>query len=236
MAVTEQPGPATDPRACGSAPEFVRDRLGEAESPMSPAELSDEYDCAGGYMRDVLSDLAAEGVVERVATGRYVLADGDADDSDDETDGSVPTISDDGTADIPTELDDADGDDDMPTQEEYRQQHSESDDGSADGSASSEPAGSDGNASASSGSDGPDDSGGETALAATAGVGGGALSLLDDNGPSARQIGVVVALAVGLYLLWRVSQSDGSEPEPDAGGEQADDDTAATEGGLVNEQ
>ena len=66
MAATEQPGPATDPRACGSAPEFVRDRLGEAESPMSPAELSDEYDCAGGYMRDVLSDLAAEGVVEAV--------------------------------------------------------------------------------------------------------------------------------------------------------------------------
>lgn len=231
MAVSEQAGPVTDPRECASGREFVRDRLAESDSPMSPADLSDEYDCTGGYMRDILSDLHAEGVVERPATGRYVLAeDGDGDPGEG-TDGSVPAISDDGMAEIPDEDTDTDGSDQMPTEEEYRQQHRDSDDDEDDVSASSEQTGSDGNTSASAGSDAPDDSGSE------ADVGG-----VEDAAPAVAlpvhpyKLGVVLVVLAALWFVYRNRDGESvPEPEPDAGGEQADD-AADMDGGLVNGQ
>lgn len=226
MAVSEQPGPVTDPRECASGREYVRDRLAESDAPLSPAELSEEYDCTNGYMRDILSDLNSEGVAERVTTGRYVLADADADDSGGDTDGSVPGISDDGMSDLPGEDTDADGSDDMPTQEEYQRQHTDSDDEQTDVSASSEPTGSGENTSASAGSDAPDDADGADDL---------------DAAPTAalpmdpKTLGTLLAVALGLWLVyWTLGEGEESEPEPDAGGEQADE-SGEISGGLAND-
>ena len=225
MAVSEQAGPVTDPRECASGREFVRDRLAESDAPLSPAELSEEYDCTNGYMRDILSDLNSEGVAERVTTGRYVLAGDRGDDSGGDTDGSLPDISDDGMADFPGEDTSEDGSDDMPTQDEYRQQHTVSDDEQADVSASSEPTGSDGNTSASAGSDAPDDADADGLDAAPV-----APLPMDP-----KTLGTVLALALGVWLAYRaVGGSDTSEPEEDAGGEQAADADDVPGGGLAH--
>lgn len=224
MATAEQPGPSVDPRACGSAREFVRDRLADSDSPMGAVELYNEYGCTHGHMRDVLSDLAAGGVVERVATGRYALADGDADNSAEETDGSVPTISDDGIADLPAEHDDVDGLDDMPTQDEYRQQHSESEDGSADRSPSSELTGSNGNASASGGSDASDDS-------ASVDVGGAPPTPLPMD---PKALGTLLVVALGLWVAYRaLAGGDTSEPEPEPNADREADNADGVDGGLL---
>ena len=230
MAVSEQAAPVTDPRECASGREFVRDRLAESDAPLSPAELSEEYDCTNGYMRDILSDLNSEGVAERVATGRYVLAGDRGDDSGEDTDGSLPDISDDGMADLPGEDTSEDGSDDMPTQDEYRQQHTVSDDEQADVSASSEPTGSGGNTSASAGSDAPDDADADGPDAAPA----AALPM------DPMTLGMLLAVGAGLWLAYRTVGGDDAsgseaEPEPDAGGQEADD-AADMDGGLVNGQ
>jgi hypothetical protein len=179
-------------------------------------------------MRDILSDLNSEGVAERVATGRYVLSDAldqaaALADPDEDTDGSLSDISDDGVADLLGEDTDEDGSDDMPTQDEYRQQHSDSDDEQADVSASSEPTGSGGNTSASAGSDAPDDADADDLDAAPA----AALPM------DPKTLGMILGVAFVLWLAYRsIGGGDTSEPEPDAGDEQAD---GGGFGGLAND-
>lgn len=65
-----------DASAC--ARDYVGDRLREADSPMSPAELATEYGCTNGHIRNILADMLRDGAAERVNRGQYVAADADA--------------------------------------------------------------------------------------------------------------------------------------------------------------
>lgn len=56
------------------ARDFVEERLRNADSSMSPSELADEYGCTNGHIRNLLSDLRGEGVVQRIAHGQYEAA------------------------------------------------------------------------------------------------------------------------------------------------------------------
>jgi hypothetical protein len=60
----------------------VEERLQKADSPMSPADLAEEYGCTNGHIRNLLSDLRDMGEVERVAHGQYEAT---ADDGDGDT-------------------------------------------------------------------------------------------------------------------------------------------------------
>lgn len=64
------------------ARDFIVDRLRDADSPMSPAELADEYGCSNGHTQNELYDLLDEGEVERVGVGEYVVAGDDGAQSD----------------------------------------------------------------------------------------------------------------------------------------------------------
>jgi len=66
------------------ARDFVQERLREADSAMSPADLAEEYDCTNGHIRNLLADLRSEGAVQRVGHGEYVAAvdDGDGEPAD----------------------------------------------------------------------------------------------------------------------------------------------------------
>lgn len=223
MAVSESAGSVTDPRECGSGREFARERLAESDAPLSPVELSEEYDCTSGYMRDIFSDLAAEGVADRVTMGRYVLSDepesGNVDDAGDDTTGSLPAVSDGDVADLPGDATDTDGSDPMPTQDEYRRQYSTSEDGGADVSDSSEPAESGENTSASGGSGGREvDTDLEAAPAASLPV-------------DPMALGAILAVAVGLWLLYRGTGA-GESPDASSGAETATDDLP--DGGLID--
>jgi|GEM_PF-4256782 len=60
-----------DLEACDNGREFAREYLKQADSPVAPVELSDEYDCSRGYMQDVLAE---NDEFHRVARGKYVLS------------------------------------------------------------------------------------------------------------------------------------------------------------------
>ena len=178
---TEDTGPGLAARTASNAAEFVRDRLEESDLPRSPAELADEYGCTSGHMRDVCSDLNAEGTVERVAPGQYTDPDGD-------TDGSDAGDSDGFTFDPPGTPADTEGSDTMPTHDEYQRQHSSTAEDTADGSAE--------------GSDDPGagDSGGFGSVGTSDG---------DADAPAAplpmepQKLAKILAVALVLWLLYR---------------------------------
>ena len=157
-------------------------------------------------MRGTLADLAESGEVERVSRGQYVLPDGEAGTG---PGGDMESNGDDTT--LP-------GPDTASTAELYQQQHTQ--DGADEEHADAE-----------------DDAGTESV---------GADDTADDADPDdldaapiaplpmdPRAFGMVLALAVGLWLVYRaVGGGDTSEPEPDAGGEQADD-AGDVDGGLM---
>ncbi|MBX0306064.1 hypothetical protein [Haloarcula salinisoli] len=68
MATADTPAGDGGPKC---ARDFVEEKLQEADSPMAPAELAEEYGCTNGHVRNLLSDLRDEGEVERVAHGQY---------------------------------------------------------------------------------------------------------------------------------------------------------------------
>lgn len=112
----DRPPAGPDPAHCRGAEDYVLRRLESADSPLSPSGLAEEYDCGGSHMRSVLSELAQQGEIERVAQGQYVDVEPEA-----ETNGS-------------NDADDADGsdgflpaddqDERMSTAEAYEEQHS----------------------------------------------------------------------------------------------------------------
>lgn len=73
-------GEAGDRWGLGDSPDcardFITERLSEADSPLSPSEMAEEYGCSNGHVRNILQDLLDEGVVKRPRRGKYVLADG----------------------------------------------------------------------------------------------------------------------------------------------------------------
>lgn len=74
-----------------TARDYAVQRLREADSPMSPAEIANEYGCTNGHLRNVLRDLRSEGPVERVRRGKYTVSETDADGSDSEMEPDVET-------------------------------------------------------------------------------------------------------------------------------------------------
>lgn len=74
MATTQNGGADEGADEPGCARDFIRDRLRESDSPMSPAELAGEYGCTNGHIRNELADLREEGRVYRVGRGEYVDA------------------------------------------------------------------------------------------------------------------------------------------------------------------
>lgn len=74
MATADTSGGDNGAEASACARDFVVDRLREADSPMAPAELANEYGCTNGHVRNLLADLMDEGEAERVGRGQYVAA------------------------------------------------------------------------------------------------------------------------------------------------------------------
>jgi hypothetical protein len=88
------------PGACKNAEQYALKRLEQADEPLRPAQMADEYDCTPGHMRDALLELRNDRKVERVGRGEYALTGGDhagfeADENGDgdssETDADSPT-------------------------------------------------------------------------------------------------------------------------------------------------
>lgn len=73
MALSQETG-GVDPDYCADADEYVIRRLSETDSAMSPSEMSEEYGCSNGHMRNTMAELASNGVIERVSPGKYVSA------------------------------------------------------------------------------------------------------------------------------------------------------------------
>jgi len=205
---SEDTGPGLAARTASNAAEFVRDRLEESDLPRSPAELAEEYGCTSGHMRDVCSDLNAEGAVERVAPGQYTDPDGDADGSDGgDSDGF--------TFDPPGTSADTEGSDTMATHDEYQRQHSSTAEDTADGSA-----------------EGSDDPGpGDSEGFGPVGMSGG-----DADAPAAplpmdpQKLGMVLAVALVLWLLYR-RLGDGGTDDVDAA--DLEDEQVDRGGGLI---
>jgi len=78
MATADNSGDEGGGDASACARDYVVDRLREADSPMSPAELATEYGCRNGHIRNILADILRDGAAERVDRGQYVAADADA--------------------------------------------------------------------------------------------------------------------------------------------------------------
>lgn len=212
---TPDTGPGALASAASSAAEFVRDRLEDSDVPLSPSELAEEYGCTSGHMRDVCSELNAEGAIERPdgsKTGLYT-------DPGDDTEGSDADGSDAMTADLPGALADTEGSEQMPTQEEYERQHSRTDgetaDASAEGSDDGEPADSDGGVA------------GGTAAAGAAAAGA---ALPIDPMDLAKIAGIAIALWLTYRLL--VDVPDGTDTVDD-GGAVEDDQDGGLGGGLT---
>lgn len=72
---------------CWNAEEFVIEALEASAAARSPSELAQAYDCSKGHMRNVMSDLAASGRVERVEKGLYTDSEGVSDLSPEQTEG-----------------------------------------------------------------------------------------------------------------------------------------------------
>jgi hypothetical protein len=210
MATTQNSGmnePRSYPEYYDNARDYVLDHLHPHE-PRSPAEMAEAYGCGGDHMRGTLADLAESGEIERVSRGQYVLPDGEADaepGDDMESNGDDTTLP---------------GPDAASTAELYQQQHTQDnadeEHADAEDGAGAESVGAD---------DTADDADADDLDAAPA----AALPM------DPKTLGTVLALALGVWLAYRaVGGSDTSEPEPepDAGGEQADD-TDDMDGGLL---
>lgn len=235
------PDPEPDPRRCDSAAEYVRYRLADADDPLSPSELAADYGCGAKHMRNVLSELAQEGEVERVSRGQYEAA--DADDQPDVEDLPSPDLDGLGEGEA-TEADRSDegsseggdgsdvADSEMPTTEEYRHQHTVTEAGGTDPNRSDRTAddagGTEANGSGrTSGDDAGTDPGGSDRTADEGPV-GGAFAL----DPATVLVGVTVLVVV--YLAFR-SLGGGSSESSTSDDQDAADDPAEVEGGLVQD-
>jgi len=208
MATTENSGTSDAPSHPGyydNARDYVLDHLDPRE-PQSPAELAEEYECVGDHMRKTLAELAESGEVERVSRGQYVLPEEEASTDPGEDMGNV------------------DEDDTLPdavtasTAELYQQQHTQ-DDEDEEREISEDDAGTEPEIVDVEDSDAVD---------------------VEDGAPAAAlpmdpmTLGTLLAVAAVLWLAYRaVGGDDGSEPEPDAGGEQSDETDEQPSGGLV---
>jgi len=209
---SEDTGPGLAARTASNAAQYVRDRLEESDLPRSPAELAEEYECTSGHMRDVCSEMNAEGRIERVAPGQYAVPDDGADGSDEGDSDGV-------TFDPPGASADTEGSDTMATQDEYQRQHSSTAEDTADGSAE--------------GSDDPD-AGDSDAIGAVGSAAGGAAAAGAALPVEPKKLGQILAVALVLWVAYRAltgggdNDADTSDLDEDGG-----DDQDELGGGLI---
>lgn len=70
-------GGGIESETCRTARQYVRQALEGSTEARSPQELAEAYQCSGSHMRNVLSEMKADGEVEAVEYGLYELADGE---------------------------------------------------------------------------------------------------------------------------------------------------------------
>lgn len=194
---------------CSNAQEFVKQRLDEAEKPLSPIGLANEYDCTRSHMASEISQLVEAGDVKRVGRGQYERV--EESDNDEEKDvsergqtletASVDEENDEGSDEGNDEDSTPEEGSEVASREEYEEQHEI---GLKDVAAGVGAAG---------------------AAAATSAAGGDGAGVDGENGGGVPWGWVAVAI-VGLVLvyLWlnRDSQ-DGSQPSEQQTAEQDDD-------------
>lgn len=91
MATANISGGDEGPTTTACARDFVLDRLRESDSPLSPAELADEYGCTNGHVRNTLRELREDDLADRVGRGQYVALDADESADMDSEGPAVPT-------------------------------------------------------------------------------------------------------------------------------------------------
>lgn len=211
-------GSAVEPHRCDNAAEFVLRRLDESDEPRSPSGLAAEYGCGNNWMRQVMSDLAGEGEIERVSRGQYVALDDPGDGTDADISVLLGSDSDSQPESTREQADQTDDDeaDSMPTAEEYERQHADQDDST------------DADEGESTGSDNADE-GDQTG---TQGETADASAFVGGVDPRTLMLFLSVA-AVG-YVAYRSVSGSGSSPDQadGDGGEQVEQ-TADVDGGLL---
>lgn len=214
MATAQESGSGGLASSVASARDFVRERLREADSPMSPSELAEEYGCSNAHVSNICSELNQSGEIERVETGRYVDVPGPAT----EADAPSPEQSE-SESEVAAEAETE------PADEEAEGAAGSDSDPSAGGGPPSADL-------ATEAGDGPSDR--DAALAAAGTSAAAALPVALEE-LDARQWAMIGAGALVVYLVFiRDGSGDGSESEPAAGGGEptAGPDGGAT-GGLV---
>jgi len=207
--MSDSAGSGVDPDGCDNAGQFVRRRLSAGDEPLSPSELADAYECRKGYMRSVVSDLAGEGVIDRLSRGRYVIEDGDESDLSDDENGFSLTLSDENGADSPDgDTDESEGNQ-MPTDSEYRRQHAESE-AESEGGESTEK---------------------ESDSAGIGGVGAGDVAAVA-SGFDPRMLMLAASTAVAVFLVYQ-SFSGSGDGAYGAYQDDDDDDYEFRSGGLI---
>lgn len=92
MATANTSGGDEGPTTTACARDFVLDRLRESDSPLSPAELADEYGCTNGHLRNTLRELREDDLADRVGRGQYVALDAEESADMDSEGPAVPTL------------------------------------------------------------------------------------------------------------------------------------------------
>lgn len=231
-----------DPRRCDSAEEYVRHRLADADEPLSPAELAADYGCGAKHMRNVLSEMAQGGDVDRVSRGQYELGSAEPD-ADDLPTPDLDDLDVDDAAEVNgSEQGSSEGSDgrertesEMATTDEYRRQHADSDDGGTDPSGSDRMGDDDGTAEV----NGPDRTSSEDDAAEVNGR-----DRSDTEGDVDRPavpvgdpttVLMLVTVGVLLYLGYRTVTGSSASTSAEQGGQDAADDAAQMDGGLVQD-
>lgn len=204
MAMTQDSGGGGLAETAQNAYEFVEERLRDADSSMSPAELAAEYGCGNQHTQNVCSELAQEGVIERVEEGQYVAGDGSGESG---SESEVPSLPIEATGSAES------GEED-------------SEDPSADGEAPSEDPDTEG------GED--DLSGRDAALVGASTAGAAAFPAMLDEMSTRQMLALVAVVIVAAYLITRdgSGSSSGSETATSSTGGPAEQDRQQS-GGLV---
>jgi len=243
MATADNSGGGGGAKVSACARDFVADRLGDADTPMSPAELADEYDCTNGHIRNVLADLRDEGEVKRVARGKYtepesapdvpdvdieaeIPADSEGDTEEDTSGADAYPSADGGRPSEATDTVDQGGreDGEMPTPEEYENQNVEELEDSNGGLEETD----EDNSESSSGGDVDESSEGSDIDPKAAAAAGGAVAA-----PSVGKVSeietkyIIIAAIVVIVVSWLLLSGDDEEAEETEESGETDDDAVA---------
>lgn len=225
MASADTSGGGGGGDASPCARDFIEYRLQEADSPMSPAELADEYGCTNGHIRNMLTDMLDDGVVERVGRGQYVAVVGDMSAEGAEVDAEVhPDTS--ASTGVPADAD-ADADDALPSPD--GEAPSEGTDTEAQDDREGEIAEIEDDEMADL-SELADDGDGEPDSDDVAGAGDGEEGVVQSIAPGKKLVGATLLFLVGAVVLAAENGSSGSEDQET---EESNEDDEQTDVPLI---